>query len=105
VAGGFYPDKSGSQQVFVDAQNRGRWATAVEAPGSGALNAGGTASMAALACASPGNCAAGGYYTDHAKHEQAFVVSQVKGTWGRASIIPGLAALSVKGLAALSVKG
>ena len=38
----------------------------------------------ALSCASPGNCSAGGHYTDSAQHRQAFVVSEDGGTWGTA---------------------
>src|SRR5215467_7052490 len=36
----------------------------------------------ALSCASPGNCSAGGHYTDSAQHRQAFVVTEDGGTWG-----------------------
>ena len=47
-----------------------------------------------MSCASAGNCSAGGYYTDGAGHEQAFVVSEVNGTWGTAIEVPGTAALN-----------
>src|SRR5690348_16643437 len=36
----------------------------------------------ALSCASPGNCSAGGHYTDSAQKRQAFVVSEDGGIWG-----------------------
>ena len=44
---------------------------------------------------SPGNCGAGGYYTDGEAYEQAFAVGQRNGTWDKAQIIPGLAAMSL----------
>jgi hypothetical protein len=95
-AGGYYADKNGDQQVFVDSQAHGTWGKAVEVRGAGALNAGGMADLAALSCGSAGHCAAGGYYTDKAMHHHAYVVSQGKGTWGRAQLIPGLALLSAR---------
>jgi hypothetical protein len=54
----------------------GTWRMAIEVPGSAALNAGGEANVNAMSCASAGNCAAGGAYTDGSGHGQAFVVSQ-----------------------------
>ncbi len=51
-----------------------------------------------------GNCAAGGFYWDGPDSEQAFVASEVNGTWHAAIEVPGTAALSQGGLAtALSV--
>ena len=54
----------------------GTWRTAIEVPGSGALNAGGSARVESVSCASAGNCAAGGTYTDGFGRIEAFVVSQ-----------------------------
>src|SRR5215471_15942797 len=59
----------------------GTWQAAIEVPGVAALNKGGQAVVNALSCASAGNCAAGGYYTDGSGHRQAFVASQASGTW------------------------
>lgn len=95
-AGGYYADKKGDQQVFVDSQSHGTWGQAAEVPGAGALNAGGLADLTALSCGSAGNCAAGGYYADRALHDHAYVVSESRGTWGRAQLIPGLALLSAR---------
>src|SRR6185437_3234808 len=44
----------------------------------------------AIACASRGNCTAGGSYVDHAGNWQVFVVSEVNGSWGKPRAIPGL---------------
>jgi hypothetical protein len=72
-AGGLYRDGSG-RQAFVADEVNGTWGNAIEVPGSGALNAGGSATVVSLSCGSAGNCSAGGYYIDGSGHEQAFVV-------------------------------
>jgi hypothetical protein len=52
------------------------WHTAIEVPGTAALNRDGNAQMGAVSCAAVGNCRAGGSYTDGSGREQALVVSQ-----------------------------
>jgi hypothetical protein len=82
AAGGYYNDGSGHQQAFVVSENNGTWRTAIEVPGSGALNTGGCplrcarGGVSSVSCASAGNCAAGGTYMDSVGRIQAFVVSQ-----------------------------
>jgi hypothetical protein len=89
------------QQVFVVSETNGVWGTAIEVPGTAALNKSGNAQISSVSCASAGNCSAGGYYTGVAG-EQAFVVSQAQGTWGTAVKVPGLAALNQGGNAQVS---
>jgi hypothetical protein len=101
-AGGFYADSSGKVQVFVVSQVNGAWGTAIEVPGSAALNQHGFAAIESVSCASAGNCGAGGIYIDSAGNTQAFVVSQAHGTWGKAIEVPGTAALNQGGNAFLS---
>jgi hypothetical protein len=93
-AGGFYHQSSGAQQAFVVTQVRGRWGRAAEVPGTGALNQGGNADVASVSCVSAGNCRAGGSYQDGSFHLQVFVVSEVRGRWGKAEQVPGMAALN-----------
>jgi len=81
-------------QAFVVSEVHGRWGSALEVPGSAALNVGEFAQVNAVSCASPGNCAAAGGYTDGSGHYIAFVVSQVHGTWGVATTVKGLASLA-----------
>jgi hypothetical protein len=50
-----------------------------------------------MSCAAAGSCLAGGIYTDSSGHGQAFVASQVNGTWGKAIEVPGTAALNSGG--------
>jgi hypothetical protein len=72
----------------------GTWGTAIEVPGTGALNQGGNAAVNSVSCASAGNCSAGGAYRDGSGHFQAFVAGEVNGTWGTAIEVPGTAGLN-----------
>jgi Peptidase A4 family len=101
-AGGYYTDSSGHNQAFVVSEVNGIWGTAEEVPGTAALNKGGNAVVNSVSCASAGNCSAGGYYVDGSGYIQAFVVSQVNGTWGTAEEVPGTAALNTGGGAAVN---
>jgi hypothetical protein len=100
-AGGYYAGRgSGSvQQAFVVTEHRGRWGRAIEVPGSARLNVGGDAEVDTVSCAAPGDCSAGGDYGSSANSQQAFVVTQRRGLWGRAIEVPGSAALNVGGTA------
>jgi hypothetical protein len=51
----------------------GTWHTAVEVPGTAALNRGGDAQIISVSCGSAGNCGAGGSYVNSFHHRQAFV--------------------------------
>ena len=73
-AGGVDEDSSGNGQAFVVSRVNGTWGTAVEVPGTAALNQGGYAQINSVSCARAGNCSAGGFYTDSSGHHQAFVV-------------------------------
>jgi hypothetical protein len=101
-AGGAYVDASSHTQAFVIAERGGVWAKAKKLPGALTLNQGGSAAVISVSCGSAGNCGVGGYYTDGSGHQQAFVASEVKGTWGTAQPVPSLAALNQGGAAAVS---
>ncbi|MGO9295139.1 MAG: hypothetical protein ACLP52_14910 [Streptosporangiaceae bacterium] len=99
AAGGNYADASGHEQVFVASEVSGTWRTAIEVPGTAALNTGATAknlgaSVDSVSCPSAGNCAAGGSYTDASGTLQAFVADEVSGTWREAIEVPGTAVLN-----------
>src|SRR5262249_20967695 len=66
--------------------------TAIEVPGAAALNQNEHADITSVSCASAGNCAAGGFYTDSSVREQVFVASQENGTWHAAIAVAGSAA-------------
>ena len=103
VAGGSYRDAAGrTTEAFVASQIGGAWHAPMELPGSGALNVGGTAMVTSISCPAPGNCAVAGTYADAGSESQVFVASQVRGTWGKAIEVPGLAALDRSGYAVLA---
>jgi D-alanine-D-alanine ligase-like ATP-grasp enzyme len=95
-AGGDYWDASHRSHAFVVSQVHGIWGQAEAVPGLAALNGGDQAQIISVSCASAGNCTAGGSYTDSSRTQQAFVVSQVNGTWRKAEAVPGLG-LNVNG--------
>ena len=91
AAGGYYRNQG--RQGFAAVEKNGRWGRATGVPGLGALNKGGSAEVLSVSCGSPGNCAAGGDYTDSSGGGQAFVAVERNGVWGRAIGVPGLRAL------------
>jgi hypothetical protein len=93
AAVGDYTDRRGNGQGFVVSERNGRWGKAIDVPGLAALNTYQEAQVTSVSCASAGNCAAGGYYTD--RHgQQGFVAVERHGRWGRAIEVPGLGALN-----------
>ena len=95
AAAGSYSTSSGHSPAFVVSEKNGSWGKAIQVPGVVALSgAKGSSWVAAVSCGSAGNCAAGGSYSN-SSGEQAFVVSEKNGSWGRAIEVPGLAALNV----------
>lgn len=65
----------------------GTWGTGEEVPGTGTLNAGGSASVSALSCASDGYCAAGGTYLD-STGLYPLMDNESGGTWATARALP-----------------
>ena len=102
TAGGDYADASYLPQAFVVSETGGRWGTAVEVPGTAALNQGGSAEVLSVSCRSAGNCSGGGNYLDASYHVQAFVVSETGGRWGTAVEVPGTGTLNKGGIAEIT---
>ena len=99
---GDYSDPSDMGEVFVVSEVNGIWGKTKEVSGMAALNTQGDAGILTVSCASAANCSAGGWYTATSSGVQAFVVSEVKGTWGKASEVPGTAALNTGETAAIN---
>ena len=97
VAGGSYTDHAGQLQAMVASERNGTWSKALKIPGLPKLNAGGNAQIRALSCPSAGNCAAAGVYKDGQGRDQAFLVSESRGSWRPAFEVPGTAALNAGG--------
>lgn len=94
AVGGEYDDGSGGQQAFVVDETNGVWGTAIEVPGTAALNIAGHGSVSSVSCAGAGECVAVGYFSYaldpvSSWDEQAFVTSEHDGVWGTASVLPG----------------
>jgi hypothetical protein len=102
AVGGDYVDRSGNGQGFVAVERNGVWRKAIEVPGLGELNRGGSAEVSEVSCASAGNCAAGGGYEDRGQNGQGFVVAERNGHWGKAIEVPGLGTLNRGGYADVS---
>jgi len=99
TAGGNYdviPNYSYGKGYVVSERN-GAWGQAINVPGLRAPHAGQHTDVKSVSCASPGNCAAGGWY-EHSEF-QGFVVSESNGAWGQAINVPGLEALNKDGYA------
>jgi hypothetical protein len=88
-----------NQQGYMVSELHGRWGPPTVVPGLAALNTGDSAFVWQVSCASAGNCAAGGDYTESGNTQLAFVVSEKNGRWGTAIEVPGLAALETGGFA------
>jgi hypothetical protein len=97
AAGGYY-GSGDTYYAFVASQNNGIWGRALQVPGLARLNTGGWAEINSVSCGSADNCSAGGEYTSGSS-QQAFVVSENNGIWGRALQVPGLARLNKGGFA------
>src|SRR5258705_10905377 len=78
-----------SAVIAAPTARAGTWRTAIEVPGSGALNKGGNAEVFSVSCASGGEWAAGGSHSDRYGYQQAFVGSGRNGTSGRGRQGPG----------------
>jgi hypothetical protein len=85
---------------FVVDERNGTWGSAASGI-TGVIALGvGDFQPRTISCApaSPGNCALGGNFTDRSG-EQAFVMDETNGTWGRWEEIPGTAELNTRGSA------
>lgn len=102
AVGGSYAARGGTRQAFIASEVNGVWGKAVPIPGLAALNTGGDALVSSVSCASAGDCAVGGSYTDAARAQQAFVANETHGSWRAARALPGLAALNTAGDAAVN---
>ena len=102
IAGGSYMQNGLGQQAFVASEVNGAWHTAELVPGSAKLNKGGGGVITSVSCTAPGNCGAGGSYSDASGASQALVVSQVNGVWRPAIEVPGTKALNKGGNATVN---
>jgi hypothetical protein len=89
TAGGDYSTgRARRSQAFVVSEQNGSWGTAQQVAGKLITGPGGEADVDSVSCASAGNCAAGGQYSaSDSSGDQAFVISEVNGTWAAAKAV------------------
>jgi hypothetical protein len=76
AAAGTFAAPSVGIPVYVVNEVNGSWGNAILLPGIVALDKGLESDVSSISCPSPGNCAAGGTYTDANGRVQAFVANQ-----------------------------
>jgi hypothetical protein len=89
VVVGHYTDATGRWQPFFGEEKDGTWQNTSTVPGIAALDVGHFSDLQSVSCASAGNCAAIGFYTDASGTGQVFTIDEVNGTWGSAAKLPG----------------
>jgi hypothetical protein len=77
----------------------GTWSPPTNVPGLGDLSPWDDDVVTSMSCTGPGDCTAGGAYysgfdTPPGGQDQAYVASEVSGTWGTAETVPGTLALN-----------
>jgi hypothetical protein len=99
AGGGYYMlrGQNWDAEPFVVDESRGAWGKAEPVRGIAAVNTGHNAVVSVVSCGAPGYCTAAGTYQDTQLHQFGFLVNEVKGRWGVAHAVPGLAALGGAG--------
>lgn len=92
AAGGLYSDGGFNAVPFVVNEKHGVWANAHLVKGVNGFSPGAGAGIDQVSCSSAGNCAAGGFYTDSAGRQQAFVANEIDGVWRTGREVPASAA-------------
>jgi hypothetical protein len=100
VAAGVSQLTPGFSAGFVLAEVHGTWRTAQLVTGLASARPG--SAVTTVSCPAPGTCGIGGYYADTSGHRQAFVASEVSGTWRKAQQVPGTATLNAGGNASVT---
>jgi hypothetical protein len=88
-AGGIYTDGGYNDTAFVVSRKNGNWQKSLRLGGINGLSAGPSVGINQISCSTAGNCGAGGFYTDAAGRQQAFVASESKGRWAAGEAVPG----------------
>jgi hypothetical protein len=88
IAGGTLSTRNTSDGWLASEVN-GTWGQPGSVPGLDALNQGFAGTVNSVSCASAGNCAAVGYYTNLGDGQGVWVDSETSGTWGQAQSVIG----------------
>jgi len=95
VAGGSYTDANGNLLPFVADEKNGTWGNAQTLDFATISNKS-KAEVLSVSCAAAGDCTAVGYISP-AGTVAAFTADEKNGTWGRATLIPGLGGMESEG--------
>jgi hypothetical protein len=84
---GHYTASSDREEAMVAAETGGRWgpATELSLPANAGTSITAIALLFQVSCASRGNCAAVGLYSDASHDRDAMIATEVGGKWGQAS--------------------
>jgi len=102
AAAGHYKRASGILSSFIVDEFGGVWGNGHPIPEMSRLTTNGSEADA-VSCASAGNCALAGAYTDGHGQQQVFTINEVNGDWILPAPVPGVSDLNVGGFA--EVKG
>lgn len=89
--GGFI-EGAGGAAPFTVTERHGSWSRPRPIPGMAAIDPHAQATLSALSCPAPGQCAAGGYFTQ-TFDDHAYLATETSGHWGKAFLVPGVTAL------------
>lgn len=95
-AGGTYSVGAYQLLIFVANERDGVWGRARTIPDVGALETGDFATLSTISCATSGNCSAGGEFAG-VGGSRAYVLDEVRGTWGSIHPVSGPPAYSMVG--------
>ena len=102
TAGGKFTDILGGQSAFVMTMVGGEWGEAEPVPFAvGSQRSNVDSATTSVACASTGECVAGGYFIDATGNQLAFVATMAGGVWDEAAPIvfaAGVASLDTQAL-------
>ena len=94
TAVGFYADGSSHDQGLLLSETSGSWAVGLKAPLPAYAAPNPNVSLGSVSCASVGNCAADGEYTDALGNQLGLLLTETSGSWatGVAASVPANAA-------------
>ncbi len=89
TAAGNYADAGVGPQPFIASERGGRWGDATTVRGTAAFDhgGGGDTELQSISCSKSGYCSATGFVTLASGDERAVVVNEVKGRWGRLTLV------------------
>ena len=79
---------------FIDEESNGVWGQIFLPSGINAPSTGNISTVDSMSCCAPGDCTAGGTYTQEGVTGEAYIVTEVNGVWGSVQALPGVDALN-----------